>query len=510
MKKSQKKPKHSTVDRLDLSWGLHDHPSAQFTAGLAGLLMMIEHLHETKEARGVLTATCTETELRVSMDQTGLESLVASLYASEAVATNSKKSDSPSEIKYLRGSFLASYEPSDAHPWLKLWRDCMREIPYSSPRARSIYETHPPSKTAEKLWRELVKDAALGLSGPIMLASTEATHEGVPVRSGTRASFPLRFWPYACAVYIAQAQTYHPTHGLRYESRGYVIAIPDVLDLRRFPVAWRGMLAARSPRRAGFRPADAIIAAIDEAPLLLEASLLEQIEAQTWSRRNEVFDFVGTVEVYRCLPTTKQPKFLARQLTPGKHHLMGYAVARGYRDYELRAQRIVNLMTGRHWASGMAEILTRMPKAERELKAWTLDHDVRHALATEKDDEMKRATMEIVYDLISQYMRRRVAERHNDTPWAKLPPDERKKRIETIDHVRNHIFFGLRNKTDSDVVGWLAETLSRYGYWLDLSELQQVLEDPHTRHYVLLCSQLRPRKESIEPPEPEGLSEAAE
>jgi CRISPR-associated protein Cmx8 len=508
---SQKtKRQRASSSPIELTWHLHELPSPQYSAGLVGLYLMIRHLGE--RAKGTCTVVkCTATSLTVSFDRVGLTSLLALTYKSVKIQISSKTKPTfdgskfktkkqPDGTKvYLRedvvpdGAWLKDYEEGQA-PWIKLWRDFLWRIPFASPKSRYIYTQTAARELAGEIWDELASDRRVALIGPLMLGSSESTHEGVGVNERARNVFPLRFWPYVCSVYVPMVQKYESKmNSVVPRSLGYAVAIPDVLDIKRFAGAWQAMLRARQANRYGFLPAGAVVSVPQEAAFLLELSLLEQVHARNWSKRYELFDFIAGVEVYHCDKPGRAAKFYGVQhIAPTQHQLRSYSgVIQEYRDYGLRAQRVLNMLRDQPWVSGMAEVIARMTNKERSAKRVTLQHDLRLALEKEKDDGMARSTLEITQDLVSSY----VAAKARDRARPSKPGTE------DYQKVREELFFATRDKTSQEFLEWFCRTIARYPVFArNLAEVQQMLDDLRLQSYVILCTQLvlldRKKKES--------------
>ncbi len=206
---------------IEVRYDLHDLPSAQHKAGLAGLLLQIENMRERRDA-GQLgsdrevpeVVEQTATTVVVRFTERSAQDLFDDLYAAETAEVRSKskwqgavekrqdvnpdpKPDEPRrwyvyDTVQPTGHFLRNFTGGDKEVWHKLWRDMIYAVPRNKPTTRQAYKSranNQPTKEGSDAWKALLArekarakgtQATAELAGSLMLAVQAITAEGIP------------------------------------------------------------------------------------------------------------------------------------------------------------------------------------------------------------------------------------------------------------------------------------------------------------------------------------------
>ncbi|MBX3276055.1 MAG: type I-MYXAN CRISPR-associated protein Cmx8 [Sandaracinaceae bacterium] len=495
--KKGKKAKVARAEPLDLAWELAELPSSQHRAGLAGLVMMVDHLQRRPFA-GVCQVSRRDAygaTLRVDAD--GMQSLFDDLYAAsneetlvkqpwkdksknikppkreteievEVVNARGKKT-TKKERRYVydvvvpSGAFLdLGASPGTSDPWLKLFRDFVWSILRGVPATRLPYQARADREPASD-GRETFETLASALDRPVDLPSTyflgaqACTADLVRFSDRERYRLLLHFWPYAARVYVPASLT---VQGDR-EFQGFAIAVPDVSDLDEFTRAFSASLRHRSNDMSGYRPRDAIIDVPAEAGVDLIARVCIPL-AET-ERRGPAADLVIGVDVFHCEKQGNNVRI--RSVTrvkadPPKARAY-IRVRQAYWSPRFRARRIENVLEGRPWWYGYAEVIARAPQAQTIGNDY-FRRDVREAFKgyeVEMSDEQGKTIEELVYRTIGIYLSGRLKSRYG-LEWSDVKTDQDKAMYnEKRGKLARDAFLAVRARTPADFVTYFTSTL---------------------------------------------------
>ena len=290
---------------VTVKYDLFDLPTAQHKAGLAGLLLQIDHMNgpgkspKPKAIPKVVARTPTTATIEFAAES--VQCLFDDVYAAtrEIVKVKSKwataKEAKPPEeveeeieekaadgtvkvkkvkVKYFfyeqvqpTGNVLRQYVTNAPEPWLKLWRDMLWNIPRGNPTTRKPFEELAAKKSCGEgaaAWGDLVKHhQALAnnafhtdeVAGSLWLGAQAVNAEGVPFEGRVEQTLLLHFWPLTAQVYAPQILQPDGEN----EFVGYVLAIPEVADLKDFTAQYPRMLGQLGKDVRGYRPAEAVI-----------------------------------------------------------------------------------------------------------------------------------------------------------------------------------------------------------------------------------------------------------
>lgn len=291
---------------VTVTYDLSDLPTAQHKAGLAGLLFQIRHMEgkTPKPAAIPQVLALTATTATVEFTKESVQCLFDDVYAAEkkVVEVKSKWASTPEfkpsedreeavkdengkpvvkdgkpvtkKVKYFfyeqvqpSGTALKQYITKAADQWLKLWRDMLWAIPRGNPQSRKPFEERAdgrPCGEGADAWTDLLKAdkarAANGfhtgeVAGSLWLGAQAVNAESVPFEGRVEQTLLLHFWPLTAQVYVPQVV--QPDGESAFA--GYVLAIPEVADLKAFLADYPLLLGALGGDVRGYRPAEAVI-----------------------------------------------------------------------------------------------------------------------------------------------------------------------------------------------------------------------------------------------------------
>lgn len=288
---------------VTVRYDLFDLPTAQHKAGLAGLLMQIRHM-EQKTPRPVAipqVKELTRASATIEFTAASVQCLFDDVYVAtrEVVRVKSKwptatEAKPPEEVeeeveekakdgtvrkktvkvKYFfyeqvqpSGAALRQFVTNAPELWLKLWRDMLWNIPRGNPQSRKPFEERADGKPCGEgvsAWADLVKaHRALAenefhadeVAGSLWLGAQAVNAEGVPFEGRVEQTLLLHFWPLTAQVYAPQILQPDGEN----EFVGYVLAIPEVSDLKDFARLYPLLLGGLGADARGYRPAEAVI-----------------------------------------------------------------------------------------------------------------------------------------------------------------------------------------------------------------------------------------------------------
>jgi hypothetical protein len=286
--------KKTQVEEITLTYDLHELPTAQHRAGLAGLIFQIDAMgrdgYRRAEKLVPVVKELTATSAKISFTPDSMQGVFNELYAAKlvevVVATKwpgeakpkpgvyfvSKKDPKSGEVKEVPGFAYDVVQPQapalmrhlkgGREAWLELWRQMLWAIPRGGNNVRSRapfidLANERPCGEGAAAWVLLV-DFQRGLaksrfktdpiSGALLLGAQAVNAEGVPFSGRVDHNLLLHFWQLVVLTFVPQ--TVSKKDG-KVERIGYVLAIPDVADLidfrATFPEILQG-LEAKDPK----------------------------------------------------------------------------------------------------------------------------------------------------------------------------------------------------------------------------------------------------------------------
>ena len=492
--KKQRVPLDSSAV-LRIRWDLHELPSSQHRAGLAGLALCVAFLQRKPDQKGLCKLEgVDERGLTLAVDRAGMQSLFDDLYDATVEETRSKARWPGAEAKRIdevevkdeksgktriekrfvydrvvpAGAIVGDWDaaaPGSAQLWRKLWRDLVWTTLRGVPATREPFNARAEGRIIDdggEAWDELASkpDGAVELPSTYALGAQAKSAENVPFEDVARLRFLLHFWPVVVAIYVPAVLQ---RDGKR-EFVGYALAVPDVAILDDFVVAWEQVARGRGCEASGYVPRDAVVDLAGEAGLDVVRRSNDVITMRQGAASTRVW--LSGVDVFHVQKEGNNVRLRGiSRATPQRRQDDEYARVRGghYWSPIFRRQRISNVLEGEPWWCGFARVCSTTPN-EMTFDHHSFQHDCKVAFT---EVEMKQDVAETEQTLEHLIFRRVQAyvlgktERKYDLSWSKaqgnagLEKEYREKR----EKVGREAFLAVRSRTGSDFVAYFTSTI---------------------------------------------------
>jgi len=428
-----------TEQAVKVSYQLAQLPGASYRAGLAGLIFLINFLHrsqpDTKEKINIeydsLGATLTS-------EKNGLQALIDLTFDARYEMKWSKKEiDDPAEVKEtdegklygwkalrIVGAPLEEREPTGG--WTSLWSDCFSKAIRVKPRSHIPFNSRLKGDSVEiKTYIEALKkpNAAAKLSSSLLPGSESGTPEGTAFSGNNSEWFLLNFWPFVSQPYIP----WRFNSKLEKEDWGYVIAIPDVQNLKAFVSVYPNILERRRPNPPNypdFRPPLGSLIELPEEAALDSLQLIRRYMEETQISSSFEYDVLGfeIVHIYPYRPPGKTQKnadlISLSYIQPDTDRDSHYD---NYRDKFLcpwfRRHLLQNLVKNRPWTARWGEVLSKAPQKwfeakndeGKDLPGKYFPHDCKLVFNSEENIVETSELIQILKSLCDRYLNARLA-----------------------------------------------------------------------------------------------------
>lgn len=500
--------KKPAPERITLTFDLLDLPTAQHRAGLAGLILQIDSMGEEGNRRSPKLIPeiekLTTTSATIAFTRDSMQGVFDDLYAAKAVdmklpSQKKKKKNGEVivipcddvelvEIKgkqekryiYRDGGTLPSVPCLSLHiqpgaePWIELWRRMVWEI------IRNEQARAPFKQTARigsclagtTAWTDIVEFQkrmeksqfkTAQISGALMLGAQAVNAEAVPFSGRVDHNLLLHFWQVVVLTFVPQVVS---KKDAKVERMGYVLAIPDVADLREFRNLFPEILGGLKADQARRIPTAAKVDLPDQAGLEVLKRLKEGVkEGRTQADKIGASERAGSfekrlpsrgagdradrlgavqslassrassgwgtcvraVESYHMFKLGNNVKLLSFSRVADRPGLVRqYAtIARTYRNPLFRAALMRALIRDQAWHSGMIELFAEYPypffiegddtpkylprygrDARELLKGFYKDTQDMNAHETDYQSELKLLGV-VIHRLVDGYVERR-------------------------------------------------------------------------------------------------------
>jgi CRISPR-associated protein Cmx8 len=481
----------SSISRL--TWTLHELPSSQHKAGLAGLALCVAFLKRTPNRQGLCEVESIDaTGLTLAVDRIGMQDLFDAIYDASTEETFSKTKWADTEPRRVielevtdrktgrakkekrfvyeqvvpRGALIDDLEDGTEgnKPWLKLWREVLWKALRAKPTTRGPYNARAERRSVSDgadAWDELVHgpNKSVPLPSTYSIGAQAKSAEDVPFTNVVRFRFLLHFWPFVAAIYIPALLT---REGDR-KFTGHALAIPEVSDLEAFVDGWPHVARGRGGELAGYYPRDAVVDVAGEGGLDVFRRCLEVIATRQGSVRTA--RWLTAVDVFHLEREDKEVRLrgIAR-IDPAPKMVDEYARVRGaYWSPVFRRQRIINLLEDKPWWWGFARLCAVTPDT-MTIRHDPFQHDCRAAM-TEVEmkqhvSESERTLEHLIYERVQSYVLGKT-ERKYELSWAKVQgnPGQEKDYREKKEKVGREAFLAVRSRTGADFVAYFTATI---------------------------------------------------
>jgi CRISPR-associated protein Cmx8 len=480
---------------LDLRWSLHELPSSQHRAGLAGLALCLNFLKRKPDRKGICRIEQIDGRgLTIAVDRAGMQSLFDDIYDATMEEARSKAKWAGAEAKRIdevetkdektgktktekrfvydkvvpAGAIVADWDAAVAGSpklWLKLWQDFVWSTLRGVPATREPFNARAEGRQISDggdTWDDLATkpEGSVELPSTYAIGAQAKNAENVAFEDVARLRFLLHFWPVVAAIYVPAVLQ---RDGKR-EFVGYSLAMPDVATLDDFVLAWERVARARGCEPAGYVPRDAVIDVAAEAGLDIVRRCNDLIAASQGSAPSR--PWLSAVDVFHVQKEGNNVRVRGvSRVVPQRKQDDEYARVRraAYWSPLFRHQRIGNVLDGQSWWSGFARLCSTTPE-EMTIEHQAFRHDCRSALT---EIEMKQdvadsdQTLEhVVFRRVQSYVLGKT-ERKYDLSWSKAKgnPGLEKDYGEKREKVAREAFLAVRSRTGADFVTYFTSTI---------------------------------------------------
>ncbi|HVC95836.1 MAG TPA: type I-MYXAN CRISPR-associated protein Cmx8 [Pirellulales bacterium] len=391
VKKSKSCPE--SAQAISLSYDLFELPTAQHKAGLAGLLLLARSLPADSERLDIEELTATT--LRIRFTEQSLQSLFDDLYDAEMVevAVASKwqgaapkreetieETDPTSgrakkvkrfyyDVVQPKGRLLRECLVDEKGAWHKLWREMLWAVPRGKPTTRTPFNERAggnPCSDAARVWKELVafekaKEKNMlrtcEVAGAILLGAQAVNAEGIPFQGRPDQNLLLHFWQLTVLTFVPQIVD----HDGKADFAGYVLAIPEVSELKEFVRLFPRMLHELKGTTHGYRPAGAVIDLPEQGALEFMYNLARLSEQRVFA--TELRFVVRAVEFFHMVKLGNNVKTMAAGRISLRENLLAeyQGIRNEYRNPLFRSAALLALLRDESWYRPMARLFADRP-----------------------------------------------------------------------------------------------------------------------------------------------------
>jgi CRISPR-associated protein Cmx8 len=532
-------PKAATsIDSVCVMYDLLALPTAQHKAGLAGLLLLIEDMKERGLAEKSIPAVEEQTAqtARVRFTASSVQGIFNDLYDARIVEVAVAKrwsgaavkredfvevTDEKGKVSRQRrfvydvvqpcGTFLRNRYPDGDGLWLKLWREMLWAIPRSKPMTRLPFNQRAAGEDCAEgkaVWEELQRVEQYRqrnsfrteeVAGALLLGAQAQSAEGIAFEGRSEENLLLHFWPLTVLTFVPQQIT-QDGEG---EFVGYLLAIPEVSDLRHFGRLYKRLLQQLSTDPRGYRPATAVI----DLPAQGALEFLSHLDrlAQELMQSKEVAYAVSAIEYFHMDRLGNNVKTMAGGRVAPRPGLLDHyrGILKDFHNPLFRSARILALLREQNWYDGMGALVAQRPwpffiRCAESPRMFLFGTDAGRAfeiVSQTHQSDLEAQTMNavsettpegkpstplesIVYRLVRTYVQRKTEDRCGirwqdfkdrkvkDEKSGKERTDVPKEYREAREKVCSDAFLALRSRREQDFVDYFTTTICQVAQYL--------------------------------------------
>ena len=508
---------------LSLRWELHELPSSQHRAGLAGLALAVGFLKRRRDRRGVCELIGIDASgLSLSVDRDGMQSLFDDLYDATLEEAYSKSKWAGAEPKRVveveikdeksgklktekrfvydkvvpAGGLVGDWDGAAAGApklWLKLWQDMVWSTLRGVPATREPFNARAEGRSVDdggEAWDQLAgkPEATVDLPSTYALGVQATNAENVAFADIARFRFLLHFWPLVVAIYVPAVLQ---RDGKR-DFVGYALGIPDVVALNEFAETWERAARGRGCEPSGYVPRDAVVDLAAEAGLDVVRRVNAVIAAKQGASPTR--PCLSAVDVFHLQKEGNNVRMRGvARVIPERSKDDEYARVRaaGYWSPVFRCQRVANVLEGAPWWSGFGRLCSTSSD-EVTIRYQSFQHDCRLALTeVEMNAEVPETDQTIehlVFRRVQSYVLGKTERKYGlSWPTAKGDAAREKDFREKREKVAREAFLAVRSRTGADFVAYFTSTLCSVPQHVNEAkylELARALMDPKSIEQV--------------------------
>jgi CRISPR-associated protein Cmx8 len=297
----------------------------------------------------------------------------------------------------------------------------------------------------------------------------------VPFKDLARFQFLLHFWAFVSQIYVPLTWTFdRKTKSEKPKDVGFALVIPDIADLETFCDELPAVLQSRLSEKFGYRPRESAIDVAAEGAL----DLMHKINQRLATKVNQVSDLLLGVDVVHLEKQGNNIRLWGNtRIYPSRSILDKYQNAKEkYKNQTFRRQIILNILNEKDWSYGFDSLLSKTD-FEQTVGNSFFRNDVRKAfedvgvtniskgakyMETQTTEKVPKKLEEVVYDLVSTYVREKVRNKYQ-SEWSKLTSDaEKNKHNELRGKVAREAFLAVRSRTDDDFIEYFTSSICSY------------------------------------------------
>lgn len=497
-------------ERVELSFTLSELPSSQHKAGLAGLIMMLEHLNAGRREKFLFSVNDSGASFSISKDE--LKTILDEVYsASEEIQSRTTPFKGVEPVKVTeetykdakgkektrklyfypiiepKGAFLYHREGEEGSAWTKLWRDMIWQILRGVPATRKPFEDRArgvDSSDIDTIWKQLnlSSEKSVELPSTYFLGAQAFNAERVPFRDNCHHQFLLHFWPFICQIYVPQRLERDNS----ISSDGYVLAIPDIANLKYFLHEYKRILTFRSNKTVGLRPKDCLIELPEEAAVDFLMRLEQVIGSEEINRRTD--DLVFGIDLFHTRKDDRNVRILfSGRIEPNSQRDSQYEyIKKNFFNPIFRRQRLVNLLvTEKEWYSGFDKLLSSIPIKDGLCSPF-FSHDAQKSLEDADEENLRRiklmkhnvgdpqadkAALEtLVLKIIDSYLRQKLQSKYGLDLKSIQSPVDRRAYYDKRDSLAESCFYAVRSRSGEDFINFFASNICSVPQWMSPDE----------------------------------------
>ena len=240
-------------EKIRVRYSMDDVTSAQHSAGIAGLLLLAQWVEEHDHVGHVACLDIDGQGYTLEVDPEGLWSLRDVLYAVEPVTI---KKDKEEKVIHLPSCpVIRDLDPSPSGAYLSLYRWGAFSTIYGRPKQRVEFQNRSPggggdSSLGDQLKLLVCPDEPVTVSSTYLWGANrqpDGDHKAHIEKA--KMKFALQAKLLVCGFY--PLETTHDAKGVAcpngpyWKQRGWVMVVPDIIDLKEFLRVFRADCAAR-------------------------------------------------------------------------------------------------------------------------------------------------------------------------------------------------------------------------------------------------------------------------